>query len=327
MRAPSRDGVRARCTGALAAWLTLAVACRDAERPGPQLCRPGWDPRTAWVAADRDGSALVELDGDLLVLARRELECPLWVRAGGGQTWVVHAPAGAPTPPFALRVWGAAGAGPAAAVGETLGMEVDAQGRALVLVRDGAGASALERYGSSGLVCDMGAPPESAALALGPRGPAVALGVAGWAELLPDGGWRRNAGFEGACVLDLAPRAEGGWWILVRLPGETDAWRVAVNGEGLPLELQPVGDARRLARRCAAPWAWSTGAREVRGPGPSGARGVSLHHAGAGAAVGDAHGGLVVAAAGALLRLAPSGAASPGQGGFMRLTDLERLEP
>jgi hypothetical protein len=34
---------------------------------------------------------------------------------------------------------------------------------------------------------------------------------------------------------------------------------------------------------------------------------------------------LVVAAAGALLRLAPGGAAAPGQGGFARLLDVERL--
>jgi hypothetical protein len=306
--------------------LGVAQTCGCAQAEGPGAARPpGWDARTVWVAADRDGDALIELDLDLFVVGRRALESPLVVRAAGGALWVVHAPAGSPEPPLALRRWGEGGPGPPAAVGEVLALEVDGAGRALLLERAGDGDVRLLRFDAAGEVCDLQAPQEGRALALGTAGPALALGDAGWAEAGPDGSWRRRTGFEGAVVLDLAARTGGGWWTLAWIPGETEALCIAHDSDGVPREVRDVGAARRLARGRGPPWVWAVDARAVRAPLAAAGRVVELPLAGARAALADGRGGLVVAAAGALLRLDARGAARPGQGGFARLVDLECL--
>lgn len=318
----ARRGAVPRTLAQLATSLTAALAtCAPAARL-PASPNPGWSADTVWVAADRDGDALVELDGDLLVVARRPLAGPLHVRCGGGRTWVVHAPLGHPGGPQALRPWTARGPGPALSVGEVLDLEVDARGAALVLERDPRGAVRLGRAQPDGASCDLGAPPGAVALALGARGPALALGTGGWAVAGCEGPWRVLGGLDGAEVLDLEPGPDGGWWTLERHRGEPEVLCVARSAEGLPRAAWPVGRSRRLARRAAGAWAWEPDERLLFAPrgGP-----CRLAQAGARAAVGDGRGGLVVAAAGALLRLTADGAAAPGQGGFARLVDVERV--
>lgn len=302
-------------------WIAclLLGACSRAR----DLDRGAWTPGTAWVAADRDGDALVELDEDLFVLGRHVLESPLLLRAGGGRVWIVHAPAGAPGPPQALRPWGATGAGAARAVGAVLDLEVDGRGRALVLEEVG-GERSLTRHDVRAAPCDLEVPAGAVALALAPTGPAVALGRSGWAERDPTGRWRVRSGLEGAAVLDLAARPQGGWWSVEEVPGEAGCVLVTRDGSGVPLRARAVGDVHALARRAAGPWAWAWDERDLAPPeGPA----LMLGAAGARAAVGDARGGVVLAAGGALLRLTSEGRGAPGQGGFARLVDLERLGP
>lgn len=305
------------------AALGVLVAC-GGERSNERACAPGWDPRTAWLAADRDGNALVELDEDLFVVGVRELPHPLWVRTHGAHVWVVHAPQGSPDPPLSLRAWGAAGPGPAREVGEVLGLEVEPSGSVLVLERARGGGARLTRHDAAGGACDLAAPQGAVALALGPQGAGLALGDRGWASLGPEGTWVVRDGLERGSVLDLAPRAEGGWWTLLRWPGEPESLCVAIDGAGVPVEVRHVGSARRLSRRGGRPWAWEGDGRTIHG---GGAQPIELSSRGSQAAVGDGDGGLLCAAAGAILRVDAAGAARPGQGGFARLVDLERLSP
>lgn len=300
--------------------LFLASACgAEADRA---VAAPGWDPRTVWLAADRDGNALVELDEDLFVVGVRELPHPLWVRTHGASVWVVHAPRGSPDPPLSLRAWSASGPGPAREVGEVLGLEVEPSGSVLVLERAHGGGARLTRHDAAGGACDLAAPQGAVALALGPQGAGLALGDHGWASREPAGTWVVRDGLERGSVLDLAPRAEGGWWTLLRWPGETGSLCVAIDDAGSPVEVRHVGSARRLSRRGGRPWAWEGDGRTIHG---GGSQPIELSSRGTQAAVGDGHGGLLCAAAGAILRVDAAGAARPGQGGFARLVDLERL--
>lgn len=304
---------------ALALWIASCDRGRDASAARPS----GWHARTAWIAADRDGHALVELDEDLFVVGRRALTNPLWVRAGPGVVWAVHATLGSPHAPLALRAWGARGPEPPRAVGEVLGLEVSPDGQALVLERTATGEVRLTSHGPARPPCDLEAPQAALALALGPVGPGLALGERGWAWRTLGGSWRACSGFEKGAVLDLAPSQEGGWWTLARLPGEPESLCVEVDGDGVVREVRPVGSARRLARGTRQPWAWEPDGRDLCSPT---GRALALASRGILAAVGDARGGLLVAAGGAILRLDEAGRARPGQGGFARLVDLERLD-
>jgi hypothetical protein len=285
----------------------------------------------AWVVADRDGDELVELDDDLLVLSRRRLESPLFLRAGRpGWLWIVHAPLGRPAGPCELAA-SEFGGEPRRVVGldEVLDLAVDGDGRALALVRAAQGSVHLERVDPSGEHCRLPVPAGAQRVVWNGGRVAVALGSAGWALFdEPLGTWRPLPGLDGAAVCDLAPGPAGGWRTLVLASGESNARLVELDFELVPREVLAAGSCRRLARghvRAGRAWVWSADGRAaLRLPVNWEAELRGLPALGARAALEERDGGLLVATAGAILRLDPAGRALPGQGGFVRLVDVER---
>lgn len=122
-------------------------------------------------------------------------------------------------------------------------------------------------------------------------------------------------------VLDLAPAAEGGLWVLCEARALRLDARLAPGAE-VALE----APAELLARSGARGGTWAVGARlgalRLRPDGRAGARVRHLPAPGARAALELPDGGLLVLAAGALLAFDARGRPRPGQGGFARAVDL-----
>jgi hypothetical protein len=209
-------------------------------------------------------------------------------------------------------------------------LETDADDNAWVLARTDAEPSELLRFSPRGIEAQFDPPEDS--LSVAPSGGRLGLAAGSSGFLVLDEehcAWTRAALPDAARVLDAAAIADG-WWILVRddVPGSerlvrldfdlnagaalpaSGAERVATDVDGGSLWL--LGDGGTWARRVASAHG------EARG---------FTHLAALGAAelAVDAHGALLLAAAGAVLRLDGSGFPMPGQGGFLRLVDLTRV--
>jgi hypothetical protein len=310
--------------GALLALLAGAPrGTGTAQRRGP----------ARWVAADRDGCELVLLDEDLMVVERRALPWPTHVRAFGrdGSLWVVSALAGHPRGAQELLRMDALGRVEALhALPPAVDLEVEASGRAWVLVRPSGGGAEVWTTEGGSAPARLPAPTDARALVVAPD--RIALVSPGQGLLLLDeasGCWMPIAGPATVGVLDAAPAAGGGWWLLVRggAPGSERvlhlvgrrAARIPCSGAEWLVGPGPTGGACWVVGEDGGWLRRVVAARGGRGlfvcPAAEGGRAAAL----------DAEGGLVLAAGGALLRLRSDGSAAPGQGGFAHLSDLDRL--
>jgi hypothetical protein len=285
----------------------------------------------AWIAADRDGGELVVLDARLFVAERIAVPWPTHVRTTRAGLWVVSAAHGHPKAAHELR-WRAAHARQWTAAFDlppVLDLESDDSGRALALVRGPSGDVALVRATPQGVELWRELPPDARSLAPCGERIGVAAGAAGLLVLDDQlAAWTCAWSRAGAEVLDALPDDEG-WWSLIRdgsVGAATLRWIGFDGSAGAPLEAQ---GARRIAACAATSSLWILGEGDAWARRIEPASGQELAFARL-AALGvaelevDAGGGLVLAAAGALLRLARDGRPVPGQGGFRRLADLAR---
>lgn len=332
------SGARGTAQGSWSAVAALACGCALALAL-PALVAPpeGREAGCArWVVADRDGAALVLLDDDLMLAGRLPVPWPTHARARpAGGFWVVSATQGHPRAGQRLRLLGAPGQEPAELeLPPAIDLEIDALGRALLLVRAPAGAT-LVLKASPGVIeerfevgCD--------ARSLAPGG--SQLGVAAGREgllVLDEAGHGRRRAPSGATssVLDAAALGEGAWVVLER--GDSlGSERVLVLDEDLRVTHQTsCPGAERLAvgpGPSGAVWVIESAGRWVRRIHPRPRQGPELVHLpalGASAAQVDSRGGLVLAAPGAILRVSLEGEAEAGQGGFVRLTDIAAVTP
>lgn len=302
-----------------------------------------------WVA-DRDGDAVVALDGDGLEVRREPLRSPVALApGGGGALWVASARDGwalgehrlLHLAPGGGRTVAAAGLGP------VLDLEPLPDGGALLVELVDGGANRVIAGGGSG-AGPHGVPAGTGAGVTGPRvlatldgagcaaarpvddGGQVAIEVlvgdwAGGLTLLRDGVVvdRRILGGE---LGDLAP-GPGGTWFALDVAGR----RLVLLDANLAV-LWSVDHGLAATGLAVVPGAervWLVDGTEplARRYGPGGALELEtgLLASDLGAAAGGPAGDLWAAAPGAVLHLDAAGASLPGQGGFAYLTDLARV--
>jgi hypothetical protein len=286
------------------------------------------------VVADRDASALILLDDDLLVADRLDLPWPTLVRAHpGGGVWVVSATLGHPRAGHELRlVRRSPPAEVTLEVPAVLDLEVDAGGRAWLLTEPQAGGSQVLRAAPGAALERLDAPEGARGLALLGDRLGVAAGEAGFLLLGAAGaGWTSAWSEPGTQVLDAASGPGSRWWLLVR-SGPAGSERVLVLDGSLHVAgaWSCAGCALVVPGPAVSSGAWALGGRAgwARRLDPGSRRWrelARLSALGANSAASDKRGGLLVAAGGALLRLDYLGRGRCGQGGFAFLADLDAL--
>jgi hypothetical protein len=286
-----------------------------------------------WIAADRDGGSLVFLDAELFVIERRSVPWPTQVRAARHGIWTVSAVHGHPKGEHHLR-WTAwdGSAGASVVVPPVIDLETDAEGNAWLLARTDSESLELLRASPQGLEERFDAPGDARALA--PSGGRLGLvaGASGFFVLDEERcAWIRAALPDPARVLDATALAHG-WWVLLGddVPGSERLVR-------LDLELNssvalPAAGAERIAAnsldQSTCLWLLGGSGTWARRVGAQHGEALACAHL---AALGvtelaaDVHGAVLLAAAGAVLRLDGAGFPAPGQGGFLRLVDLTRV--
>jgi hypothetical protein len=321
--------VRSAVAGLIALAAGVVLASMRGERATPR----GPARAARWIVADRDGGEVIWLDADLFVVERSDVPWPTRVRATRAGAWVTSAVHGHPKAEHLVR-WLALEPSAAAsvAVPPVLDLELDVEGRALVLARDAAGAHSLLRIAAHGIDASFDAPAGSRSLAVSGSQIGLAAGSTGFLVLDEQrGAWSCAWAHASASLIDVAP-GEQGWWLLCRDDPSASEWAVRIGSDLRAGEPLPVHGAERAAAcggDASALWLLGgEGSWAKRADASSGAvlSLASLPAPGVAELAADSRGGLVLAAAGAVLRLDREGVAAPGQGGFRRLADLARIQ-
>lgn len=308
---------------ALLLGLCLAVLARTLTRvPTARLEGPPAVPPRSWLA-DRDGHVVVRLDGELGRRAELEVAWPARVcPTSDGGAWIASAPgrgrAEDPRAPWRLLRLDAGGR-----TRIELGLpglwdlEPDSRGNAWALWGDPPRLARLEAADAP-----LELPAGARRIALDARWALVGFEAGQVLRLDPrrlrPARWIQVA----APVLDLAPDARGGWWILDGLGvlHRLDRELESLWSGGVPLE-EP-----RLARGAVRAQVWvvdrARGAAVRVDPWGRGWWSEPLPLAGVECARALPDGGLLAAGGGAVVRLDPAGHVQVGQGGFAFVADL-----
>jgi len=319
------------CAALVLAPLVGAVAVSAA---GPRVAAAAPLRPFAWIA-DRDADQLVAVDDALVPIAAVAAPCPVRVRARrDGTAWCVLPRTCGITGRHDLARARASGAlGRVLALAPVRDLECLDGEDALVLEGDWSDLlTRVLRVDEHGATRQITSWPGGTAVAGQAR--RVLLGTAGGDVLLFDADATNGAPLArtalGGEVGDIAPAADGGWWVLDVTGGSTlwrldrdlaVLWQRALGGTVLDL----AGDAaRELAwlPRASDPWVLALGEG-----------GRTLHDIDL-SAFGDVDrgdvlpdGGCLLAAPAFVLRLAPGGSAALTQGGFDRILDLSLTPP
>jgi hypothetical protein len=321
---------RAVAAGGLALVLGAGLKASEGGVLDPSRRPPG---PAHWIAADRDGGALVFLDADLFVVERRSVPWPTKVRAARGGIWTVSAVQGHPKGEHDLR-WTAWDGSAAASVvvPPVIDLETDADGSAWLLARTDSESCEVLRAVAQGLQDRIDAPSDARSLAVREGRVGLAAGASGFLVLDEERcAWLRAQLPGAARALDAAAIAQG-WWVLLRdaLPGSERLVR-------LDLELNATAavaaaEAERIAEfgldEGSGVWLLGGSGTWARRSGPRHGEELAFVHLsalGVNELAADTRGAVLLAAAGALLRFDGAGFPAPGQGGFSRLVDLTRV--
>ncbi len=302
----------------------------------PSQPDPGLGARAPrYVAADRDAGQLVFLDSDLLEVARRSMPYALEVEPrSDGRLWSVSASALGPLGPHVLRRVDLNGVVDVElAIGPLFDLAcADGEVALLVVGRSDGQREALE-VTSSGAVRQLEVGLSLAAVAAnGSR--ALVAGHDGWlrSHSLAPGAPAPLARHFGGVIADVAAGPLRNGFYVLDVAGSVAQRRLALVAEDLStvwvrsigcgaLHLCVSGDRRRV-------WLADGGARFARRFGADGGLEVpfvALPLAGVERGAAHDDGGVVFAAPGALVRLAPDASPLPGQGGFDFLVDVAAL--